>query len=96
MPQVIFAPRALLDLQRLREFLRKKSPTSAKRATNAIIHAVQRLALHPELGRQAEEPGANYRIFPVLFGDSGYVVLYRYANDLVTVLAVRHQKEAGF
>lgn len=96
MPQVIFAPRALLDLQRLREFLRRKSPTSAKRAAIAIIYAVQRLALHPEMGRQAEEMAASYRVLPVAFGDSGYLVLYRHANDLVTVLAVRHQKEAGF
>lgn len=30
------------------------------------------------------------------FGDSGYVVLYRLEGELVTALAIRHQKEAGY
>ncbi|MDF2600648.1 MAG: hypothetical protein K0Q54_3471, partial [Methylobacterium brachiatum] len=29
-------------------------------------------------------------------GDSGYVARYRVDDDVVTILAVRHQKEAGF
>lgn len=34
----------------------------------------------------------------IRFGDSGYVALYRHepADDAVYVLAVRHQKEAGY
>ena len=38
----------------------------------------------------------EYRELLIHFGDSGYVALYRYAADLVTVLALRHQKEAGY
>jgi plasmid stabilization system protein ParE len=32
------------------------------------------------------------------FGSGGYIALYRYDEDiaLVTVLAVRHQREAGY
>jgi plasmid stabilization system protein ParE len=37
-----------------------------------------------------------FRDWPVDFGDSGYVVRYRFAEDEVVILAVRHQKEAGF
>jgi len=37
----------------------------------------------------------EYRELLVDFGDSGYVVLYRYEPDLVTVLALRHQKDVG-
>ncbi|WP_298848850.1 type II toxin-antitoxin system RelE/ParE family toxin [uncultured Salinicola sp.] len=29
-------------------------------------------------------------------GDSGYVARYRIDGDVVVVLAIRHQKEAGF
>ena len=36
MPQVIYAPGAICDLQRLREFLRPKNPLAAKRATYLV------------------------------------------------------------
>lgn len=36
------------------------------------------------------------RDWPLDFGDSGYVVRYRFDGELVTIMAVRHQKEAGF
>lgn len=32
----------------------------------------------------------------IAFGDSGYVARCRIDGDAVTVLAIRHQKEAGF
>ena len=35
----------------------------------------------------------EYRELLIDFGDSGYIVLYRYEAELVTVLALRHQKE---
>jgi plasmid stabilization system protein ParE len=30
------------------------------------------------------------------FGDSGYIVRYHVGPDLVTVLAIRHQREVSF
>ena len=30
------------------------------------------------------------------FGDSGYVALYRHTGGQVSVLALRHQREAGY
>jgi hypothetical protein len=40
--------------------------------------------------------GAEFRELPIHFGTTGYVARYHFAGDSVTVLAVRHQKEAGF
>ena len=37
----------------------------------------------------------EYRELTIDFGDSGYVARYRYEDDCVTVLALRHQKEVG-
>jgi hypothetical protein len=37
----------------------------------------------------------EYREWPVNFGDSGYLALYRYDGHVVTVVAVRHRKEVG-
>lgn len=102
MPQVIFAPAALQDLQRLREFLRPKNPAAAKRAATNIVTAIQSLARHPQIGRPIEAPegieaeGINHRELLIGFGDSGYVALYRLEGELVTVLALRHQKETGY
>lgn len=106
MPQVRFAPAALRNLERLREFLRLKSPAAAKRAAFAITKAIRILGQHPQIGRPSEEldrafieahnpEGNKHRELLIDFGDSGYVALYRCENDLVTVLALRHQKEVG-
>jgi hypothetical protein len=48
------------------------------------------------MGRPFEgEPALRELVIP--FGDAGYAALYRFdlAADLVLVLAVRHQREAG-
>ncbi len=96
MPRVIFAPAALQDLKRLQEFLRPKNPAVAKRAAATIIAAMQSLEQYPQIGRPAEEMDIPYRELLIDFGDSGYVALYRLYAEVITVLSVRHQKEAGY
>ena len=96
MPQVRFAPAALRDLERLRDFLRPKNPAAAKRAAAAIIKAVQMLGQQPHIGRTVDGLPEEFREWLIEFGDSGYVARYRYdGGDVVMVLAIRHQKEAG-
>ena len=96
MPQVRFSPPAIRDLERLREFLRTKSPIAAKRAGEVIVKAVQVLGLQPKLGRPIEDMPDEFREWIIDFGDSGYVARYRIDTDAVTILAVRHQKEVGY
>jgi len=97
MPQVRFAPQALRDLERLREFLRPKSPDAAKRAAAAIKKAVQTLGQHPQIGRPADNLDPGYRELLIDFGDSGYIALYHYdGGNFVIVLTIRHQKEVGY
>jgi len=93
----LFAPTALLDLESLRDFLRPKNPAAAKRAAHAIVNTIKILARNPQIGRSVEgmEELANRELL-IVFGDSGYVARYRLTNTAVIVLAVRHQKEAGF
>lgn len=38
----------------------------------------------------------EYREWPIDFGSAGYVILYRLDGEAVVVLAIRHQKEAGY
>ncbi|MDD4928846.1 MAG: type II toxin-antitoxin system RelE/ParE family toxin [Gallionella sp.] len=95
MPQVKYAPGAIRDLQRLREFLRPKNPVAAKRAAETIMKAVQVLGLQPQIGRPVDDMPEAYREWLIDFGDSGYVARYRFDSDAVTILAIRHQKEVA-
>ncbi|RBP00946.1 plasmid stabilization system protein ParE [Roseiarcus fermentans] len=96
MPRVTFAPAAIRDLQPLREFLRPKSPDAARRAGEAIRQGVKALGSHPRMGRLIDDLPEQYREWLIGFGQSGYVARYRIDDDAVTILAVRHQKEAGW
>jgi len=96
MPRLIWSPSALLDVQRAYRFLAGKNAVAASQAVKAIRAGVKILARHPEIGRPVDELEPEYREWPISFGDSGYVVLYRHEGELVTVLALRHQKEVYF
>ena len=96
MPQLIWAPPALLDVQRLYRFLASKHADAAKRAVKAIRQEVTVLGQQPGIGRPVENMPDEFRDWIIDFGDSGYVARYRIDADAVTILAVRHQKEVGF
>lgn len=96
MPRLKWSPPALLDVQRLYRFLSPKNPDAAKRAVQAIREGVQVLGLQPAIGRPIEDMPDQFREWPIDFGSSGYVARYCIDRDDVIVLAVRHQKEAGF
>ncbi|MDP4004983.1 type II toxin-antitoxin system RelE/ParE family toxin [Methylobacterium sp. NEAU K] len=71
---MVFAPAALRDLERLRAFLRPKSPSAAKRAGEAIIQGVQDLGAHPRKGRMIDILPEPYRDWLIEFGGIGWVV----------------------
>lgn len=96
MPQVIFSPTAIRDLQRLRDFLRLKNPDAAKRAAETIRQSLRILGVQPRIGRPVENLPNEYHEWLIDFGDSGYVARYRVDADTVMILAVRHQKEVGY
>lgn len=95
MPQVIVTEGAAEGLER---FLAAKAPeAAARRAGQAIERQFLLLETAPDIGRPYPEmPELRERV--IVFGDSGYVALYRHepAVDAVYVLAFRHQKEAGY
>lgn len=39
---------------------------------------------------------SEFREWRIAFGDSGYLVLYRFQDARVVILAVRHGRELGF
>ena len=38
----------------------------------------------------------EFREWFITFGDSGYVSLYRFDGATAVILAIRHQREAGY
>ena len=96
MPQLIWTPPALDDVQRLYRFLAPKDETSARRAIEAIRTGVQILSHQPEAGRPIEDMDPEFREWPIDFGSSGYIALYRFDGETAVILSVRHQKEAGY
>ena len=96
MPRVIWTPRALQDVARLHRFLAPKNPDAARRAVRTIRESVKVLSSRPEIGRPAEEMPAGFRERVIPFGDRAYLALYHYDGEVVTILAVRHGREAGY
>ena len=97
MPRLIITEGAALGLERCRTFLDEKSPQSAARAGQTIAARLLMLETTPQMGRPFDmEPAL--RELPISFGGSGYVALYHFDPDAdaVYVLAIRHQREAGY
>ncbi len=94
MARLIYAVRALDDLERLSDFLLDVDPVAAPATIDLIAEAVEVLANHPLVGRPVE---AGLRELIISRGRTGYVALYSFEStqDTVLILAIRHQREAG-
>lgn len=96
MPELIWSPEALADVQRLYRFLAEKNPDAARRAASSIRDGIQIIADYPHAGRPVDDMDPEFQEWPISFGASGYVALYRLERDVALVVAVRHQKEIGY
>ncbi len=97
--RVRFTAEAKADLERLYSFLLEKNLDLAAEAADAIEQALIVLKKFPFSCRKAGggRHGPFLRELIVSFGSAGYVVLFEISwRDMVTVLAVRHQRESDF
>jgi addiction module RelE/StbE family toxin len=92
---VSYSEQALRDFERLFDFLARDDPSLAGVVVSAIVEAVSVLERHPEIGRPAEQ---GLRELVISRSRTGYVALYSYNSikDTVLILALRHQREAGY
>ena len=95
MARVEITKRALADLERLFDFIAERDPRRAREQLLSVRRALELLAEHPLLGRDAED---GRRELVLSRGRHGYVAKYRWLpdEDVVLILAVRHQLEAGY
>ena len=90
--ELIYGEKALRDIERLSDFLLKTDPTEAQATAGLIVEA---LTHHPEIGRKVQD---GQRELVISRGRTGYLALYRVlpGQQRVLVLAIRHQREAGY
>ena len=95
MIELVYGEQALLDLERLSDFLMDAGPQAAQETTQLIFDALEILVQHPEIGRKVK---LGQRELVISRGRTGYLALYRFLPhlDRVLVLAVRHQRESGY
>lgn len=95
MAQIIYSAQALADLDRLTNFLLQNDPAAALETADLIIEAVKVLENHPLIGQETYE---ELRELVISRGKSGYLALYSFeaSQNVVLVLSVRHQHEAGY
>jgi plasmid stabilization system protein ParE len=95
MARVEVTTRALVDLEGLFDFLAEHNPKLARERMVSVRPALELLADHPLLGREAED---GRRELILSHGKFDYVAKYRWrpGEDIVLILAVRHQLEAGY
>lgn len=95
---VVYSERALSDVERLADFADGLG-LDGEALAEALIQAIETLGSSPFIGRPVR---AGVRELIVSAGKTGYVALYRVAREAtgaalrIEVLALRHQREAGY
>ena len=95
MARVVYSERALSDFEGIFEFIADENPSLAAETVSIIQEAITILERHPLIGRAVE---GELRELIISRGKTGYVALYSYLEleDVVQVLALKHQREAGY
>jgi plasmid stabilization system protein ParE len=95
--RVRYTKTAKEDLLRLYEFLVDNDLEAARRALQAISKSMELLKDFPFTCRKATPDNPFLRELVIGFGDGGYVALFEIeADNIVTILAVRHQREEDY
>lgn len=95
MARIFYSDEALRDFDRIIEFLITVTPEHADEVVESIREAIDILATHPFIGRRRD---ARRRELVISHGKAGYIAMYRYdaEHDVIRILRLRHQREAGF
>jgi len=94
-PRIELAPEVGEDFERILDHLVSHQAVHIETRLREIVAAIDVLETNPLIGRPADN---GKRELVIGKDTQGYVALYRYVEslDIVFVLAVRAQREAGF
>ncbi len=95
MAEVIVSRNADADLERLAAFLSDEEPAAALATYDLVLGGLEVLRTYPSIGRPVDQV---LRELVISRGSTGYLALYEYdaRSDQVVILALRHQREAGY
>ena len=95
MARIRFSQGAFLSLSRIVEFTKKTNAADTGIIVATIEDGIRILGRHPLMGRLCEE---GLRELVISRGRSGFVALYEYRDEVdeTWILAIRHQREAGY
>ena len=86
-----YAPEAIEDLIRLREFVENSNPTAAQRIATDLLLGMEKLKVFPEIGLKVDRAFEPHRIRDLYIGN--YTVRYLIADGEIVVLRLWQGKE---
>ena len=88
--RIIWSPRAIERVSEVAGYIAEDNLAAAERWIDAIFERVKTLEKFPEIGRIV--PEANRKeIRELLF--KGYRIIYRYEEEQISILTVRHGRQ---
>ena len=83
---IVYAPRALRDLESIAAYLTERNPVGAINVLGAIKSSIDTLSFFPQIGRLVDDAG--HRRVPVL--RCPYLLFYRVLGGELLILHIRH------
>ena len=90
--KVVWRERALQDIDRLYDFLYKKSEEAAEKAAQVVLRGSSLLEESPRLGRPMADGTGRRELF-IPFGARFYVLRYFLTGETVVIVRVWHGRE---
>ena len=90
--EITWLPGVAKDIERLRDFLKSKSPVAAQRAAMRILEGANILKDNPRAGVPVKEL-VDLQDLILTFGSGEYIIRYRVEVGQVVIARVRHSRE---
>lgn len=87
MPEIIWSPQAVEDVESIRDYISRDSPQFGLLTAQRLVEAVERLGRFPESGRIVPE-FADPNLREILWRN--YRIVYRTTTTAVEIVAVFH------
>jgi addiction module RelE/StbE family toxin len=87
--KIRWSPTAVSDLESIREYIARDSPTAARKVANRIKGSVNRLCNFPLSGRAGRVAGTRELVIP----GTSYIAAYIIQGDEVQIASVLHGRQ---
>ena len=84
-----WSPTAVSDLEAIRDYIAKDSPSAARKVAHRIKESVNRLINFPLSGRAGRIPGTRELVIP----GTSYIAAYTIQGDEVLIASVLHGRQ---